>query len=164
MKIQQAYWEVKDYWMKIFKNWNSTIISLYYDCHASCSGPRWAGLGAAAHLVVHEDVHHVVVHLLGDPALGSPGEQHKLDAKQWHQNQGGSHCFHVQVGLCLVGVFQLGDENTDDVQQEEKVHLSGKEMTLRRRSGEIIVHTGLWGWRQTTQTHTAWLALWLYKR
>lgn len=92
------------------------------------------GLHAASHLVVHEDVHHVVVHLLSDLALGSPGEQHKLDAKQRDKDQGGSHCFHVQVGLSLVGVFQLGYENANDVQQEEKVHLSEKEMTLRKRS------------------------------
>lgn len=95
-----------------------------------------AGLGAAPHLVVHEDVHDVVVHLLGDAALGSPWEQHKLDAKEGDKNQGGSHCLHVQVGLSLVGVFQLGYENTNDVQQEEKVHLSEKEMTLRKRSGK----------------------------
>lgn len=92
--------------------------------------------GCCSHLVVHEDVHHVVVHLLSNPALGSPWEQHKLDAKQRDKDQGGSHCFHIQVGLSLVGVFQLGYENTDDIQQEEKVHLSGKTMTLRRRSGK----------------------------
>lgn len=84
---------------------------------------------------MHEDVHHVVVHLLSNAALGSPWEQHKLDAKEWDQDQGGSHCLHVQVGLSLVGVFQLGYENTDDIQQEEKVHLSEKKM-MRRRSGK----------------------------
>lgn len=83
---------------------------------------------------MHEDVHHVVIHLLSDPALWSPWEQHKLDAKEWDKNQGGSHCFHVQVGFSLVGVFQLGYENTNDIQQEEQVHLLEKEMTLRRRS------------------------------
>lgn len=73
-------------------------------------------------LVVHQDVHHIVIHLLSDLAFWSPWEQHKLDAKQRNQNQGGSHCFHVQVGFCLVGVFQLGYENTNDIQQEEKIH------------------------------------------
>lgn len=85
---------------------------------------------------MHEDVHHIVVNLLGDAALGAPREQHKLDAKERDEDQGGSHCFHVQVGLGLVRVLQLGDENTDDIQQEEKVHLWEKKMTLGRRSGK----------------------------
>lgn len=69
----------------------------------------------AADLVVHEDVHHVVIHFLSDPAFWSPWEQDKFDAKQRNKNQCCSHCLHVQVGFCLVGVFQLGYENTNNI-------------------------------------------------
>lgn len=99
-------------------------------------------------LVMHEDVHHVVIHLLSDPALRSPWEQHKLDAEEWDKNQGGSHCFHVQVGLSLVRVLQLGYENTNDIQQEEKVHQESstnramddvKQMSIRADPTIVII-------------------------
>ena len=75
---------------------------------------------------MHEDFHDVEVNL-GDPLLlGLVGEQDKLDAEQWDEDEGGPHGPHVEAGLGLVRHPQLGDENPDDVQQEEEVHLGGK--------------------------------------
>lgn len=66
-------------------------------------------------LVVHEDVHDVVIDLLGHPSFRSPRNQHELNAEQRHQNKSRSHSFHVEIGFRLVSDFQLGDENTYDI-------------------------------------------------
>lgn len=67
------------------------------------------------YLVVHEDVHDVVIDLLGHPSFRSPRNQHELNAEQWHQNKRRSHGFHVEIGFRLVSDFQLGDENTYNI-------------------------------------------------
>lgn len=74
-------------------------------------------------LVVHEDFHDVQVDLKDPVILGLVGEQDKLDAEQRDEDEGGSHGPHVKAGLGLVRHPQLGDENPNDVQQEEKIHL-----------------------------------------
>lgn len=75
------------------------------------------------YLVVHEDVHDVLVHLASDAVLGPPGEDDELNSKQRHQDEGGSHRLHVHVGFGTVCVPQLGHQHPDDVQEEEEVHL-----------------------------------------
>ena len=75
------------------------------------------------HLIMHEDVHDVVVDLRGASALGLVGQQHVLDPQEGHQDQGGPHSLHVQAGLCLVGHLQLGDQDAHDVQQEKQIYL-----------------------------------------
>lgn len=64
---------------------------------------------------MHKDVHHVFIDFLSDSTFRSPWKQHKFNAEQGNQNEGSSYCFHVQVGFCLVGVFQLGYEYTDNI-------------------------------------------------
>lgn len=67
------------------------------------------------YLVVHEYVHDVLVHLPGDAVLRPPGEYDELYSEQGHQDEGGSDCLHVHVGLCSVSVPQLGHQHSDDV-------------------------------------------------
>lgn len=55
--------------------------------------------------------------------LWSPGNQDELGSQQRGEDDRGSHCLHVGVGLGEVGLFQLGDEDPYDVEQEEDVHL-----------------------------------------
>lgn len=83
-------------------------------------------------LVVHEDFHDVQVDLKDPVILGLVGEQDKLDAEQRNEDEGGSHGPHVQAGLGLVRHPQLGDENPDDVQQEEEIHLESKRNSIKR--------------------------------
>lgn len=104
------------------------------------TAPRAPAAPQAAHLVVHEDVHDVVVHLLHGPALGAPWEQHELDAQQRHEDERGPHGLHVEVGLRLVRDLQLRDEHTHDVQQEEEVHL-GESSTVMGISWRLNSHT-----------------------
>lgn len=75
------------------------------------------------YLVMHEDVHDVLVDLAGDAVLRPPGEDDELDPEQGHQDEGGPHRLHVHVGLGPVRVPQLGHQHTDDVEEEEEVHL-----------------------------------------
>lgn len=74
-------------------------------------------------LVVHEDVHDVQEDLGGPVLLRLVGQQDKLDAQKRDEDEGGSHSPHVQAGLGLVRHPQLSDEDPNDVQQEEEVHL-----------------------------------------
>lgn len=70
---------------------------------------------------MHEDLHDVQVDL-GDPViLRLVGQQDELDAEQRDEDERGPHGPHVEVGLGLVRHPQLGDEDADDVEQEEKV-------------------------------------------
>lgn len=55
--------------------------------------------------------------------LRSPGKQDELGSQQRDEDERGSHCLHVGVGLGTVGLFQLGDEDPHDVEEEEEVHL-----------------------------------------
>lgn len=55
--------------------------------------------------------------------LWCPGQQDELGSQQRDEDKGGSHCLHVGVGLGTVGVFQLGDEDPYDVEEEEEVYL-----------------------------------------
>ena len=75
------------------------------------------------YLVVHDYVHDVIEHLSGPLVLRPPGKDDKLNAQKRHQDQGGSHGLHVHVGLCPMGVPQLGHQHTHNVQQEEQVYL-----------------------------------------
>lgn len=74
-------------------------------------------------LVMHEDVHDVQIDLREPVILRFVGEQDVLDAEQRDKDEGRPHRPHVQAGLCVVCHSQLGDEDPNDVQQEEKVHL-----------------------------------------
>lgn len=76
-----------------------------------------------SHLVVHQYVHNVVVYFRGDASFGFVGQQDELDPQQRNQDERGSDRLHVQTGLGLVRHLQLGDQNPDDVQQKEQVHL-----------------------------------------
>lgn len=73
---------------------------------------------------MHQDVHDVVIDLR--VASRFIWEQDKLDTEKRDENEGGSHSPHVEAGFGLVCHSQLGDENPNDVQQEEKVHLESK--------------------------------------
>lgn len=84
------------------------------------------------YLVVHEYVHDVLVHLPGDAVLRPPGEYDELYSEQGHQDEGGSDCLHVHVGLCSVGVPQLGHQHSDDVQEEKEVHLKQKRSNIAK--------------------------------
>lgn len=86
-----------------------------------------------AHLVVHEYVHDVLVDLARHPVLRPPGENDKLYSQKRHQDEGGSHCLHVHVGLGPVCVSQLGDQHSYDIQQEEEIHL--QEVKQKRHFG-----------------------------
>lgn len=73
-------------------------------------------------LVVHKNLHDIQVDLRDPVILRLVGEQDKLDAKQRDEDEGCSHGPHVEAGLGLVRHSQLGDENPNDVEQEEKIH------------------------------------------
>lgn len=55
--------------------------------------------------------------------LWSPRQQDELGSQQRDEDECGSHCLHVDVGLSTVSLFQLGDEDPDDVEEKEEVHL-----------------------------------------
>lgn len=78
-----------------------------------------------SHLVMHQDVHDVVVNFRGDPSLRLVGKQDILNSQQRHQDERRSHCFHVETGLGLMSHFQFGDENSNNVQEEKQVDLEG---------------------------------------
>lgn len=82
-----------------------------------------------------EDVYEEIVDGPADASLWPPGEDDELDSQQRHEDEGGSHCFHVGCGLGTVGLFQLGDQNPDDVQEKEEVHLGGLMVELNGREG-----------------------------
>lgn len=67
------------------------------------------------YLVVHEYVHDVLVDLPSQPVLWPPGENDKLNSQQGNQDQGGSHCLHVHVGLCPMCVSQLGYQHSYNI-------------------------------------------------
>lgn len=79
-------------------------------------------------LVVHEDLHDVQVDLRHPVVLRLVGEQDELDAQQRDEDEGGSHGPHVEAGLGVVRHPQFGDEDPDDVEQEEEIHLELKNM------------------------------------
>lgn len=58
-----------------------------------------------------------------DAAFRTPEQDDILDTQQRDEDEGGSHCLHVGSGLGAVCLLQLRDQNTDDVQEEEEVHL-----------------------------------------
>lgn len=58
-----------------------------------------------------------------DAFVWPPGEKDELDSQQWDKDERSSHCLQVGCGLRAVGLFQLGDEDPEDVQEKEKVHL-----------------------------------------
>lgn len=62
------------------------------------------------------------------------GQQDKLDAEQRDEDEDGPHSPHVQAGLGLVRHPQLGDEDPDDVQQEEEVHLESNDTQLAHQA------------------------------
>lgn len=70
---------------------------------------------ARAYLVMHEYVHYVLVDFPSQPVLRPPGNDDKLYSQQGNQDQGGSHCLHVHVGLCPVRISQLGNQNSDNI-------------------------------------------------
>lgn len=75
------------------------------------------------YLVVAEDVYEEVIDGAADSSLWPPGKKDELDTQQGDEDQGGSHRLHVGRGLGAVGLLQLGDQDADDVQEEEEVHL-----------------------------------------
>lgn len=68
-----------------------------------------------SHLVMHKYVHDVVVYFSGDPSLWLVGKQDILNSQKRHQDEGGSHGFHVKTGFRLMGHLQLGDEHSHNV-------------------------------------------------
>lgn len=82
-------------------------------------------------LEMHQYVHDVVVYFRGDPSLRLVGKQDVLNSQKRHQDEGGSHGFHVETRLRLMGHLQLGDEHSHDVQEKEQIDLRG---TNRRTS------------------------------
>lgn len=70
-----------------------------------------------------EDIYKEIIDGPADASLWPPGEKDELDSQQRDEDEGGSHCLHVGCGLSAVGLFQLGDQDPDDVQEKEKVHL-----------------------------------------
>lgn len=58
-----------------------------------------------------------------DASLRPLGKKDELDSQQRDQDEGGSHRLHVGCALGAVGVFQLGDQDPDDIQEKEEVHL-----------------------------------------
>lgn len=74
-----------------------------------------------------QDGHEVPVDLVGAVTLGFVGQQDDLDAQEGNEDQRASHGLHVEAGLGLVGHLKLGDQHPHNVQEEEEVHLKGKE-------------------------------------
>ena len=60
-------------------------------------------------------MHDVVVDLPRQAVLWPPWEDDKLVAQERDQDQGSSHCLHVHVRLCPVGVPQLSNQHPHDV-------------------------------------------------
>lgn len=72
---------------------------------------------------MHEYAHDVVVYFREDAPFRLVGNQHELNSQEGHQDEGGSHGFHVQAGFCLMSHLQLSDEHPHDVQQEKQIDL-----------------------------------------
>lgn len=70
-----------------------------------------------------EDIYKEIIDCPANASLWPPWEKDVLDSQQRDEDEGGSHCLHVGCGLSTVGLFQLGDQDSDDVQEKEKVHL-----------------------------------------
>lgn len=77
----------------------------------------------AFYLIMHYDMHDVVVDFSRNAPCRFIWEENVLDAQEWNQNEGGTDSFHIQTRLCMVCYFQFGDEDSYDVQQKEQVHL-----------------------------------------
>lgn len=75
---------------------------------------------------MHEDFNDVQVDLRHPVLSGLVREQHILDAEQRDEDERRPHGPHVEAGLGLVRHLQLGDEDPDDVEQEEEVHLESQ--------------------------------------
>lgn len=54
-----------------------------------------------------------------------PGHEDVLDSQQRDQDERGSHRLHIGVRLNAVRLPQLGNEDSDDVQEKENVYLIG---------------------------------------
>lgn len=85
------------------------------------------------YLEVTKDVNKEIIDGPADASVWSPGENDELDSQQRDEDEGGSHCLHVGRALGAVGFFQLGDQDPDDVQEEEKVHLGEGSESRKRR-------------------------------
>lgn len=85
------------------------------------------------YLEVAKDVNKEIIDGPADASVWSPGENDELDSQQRDEDEGGSHCLHVGRALGAVGFFQLGDQDPDDVQEEEKVHLGEGSESRKRR-------------------------------
>lgn len=75
------------------------------------------------YLKVGEDVYKEIVDGVADAPLGAPEQNDVLDTQQRDEDEGGSHRLHVGRALGAVGLLQLRDQDADDVQEEEEVHL-----------------------------------------
>lgn len=75
------------------------------------------------YLVVAEDVHEELIDGADDASLRPTGDKDVVDSQQGDEDEGGSHCLHVGRGLGAVGLLQLSDQDADNVQEEEEVHL-----------------------------------------
>lgn len=84
------------------------------------------------YLEVAEDVIKEIIDGPADASVWPPGEYDVLDSQQRDEDEGGSHRLHVGRALGAVGFFQLGDQDPDDVQEEEKVHLGEVKVTVGR--------------------------------
>lgn len=70
-----------------------------------------------------ENVNNKVIDGAVAAFLWSPGEQDELGSQQRDEDECGPHGLHVGGRLSTVGLFQLGDQDSHDVQEKEEVHL-----------------------------------------
>lgn len=68
-------------------------------------------------------MHKEVIDGAADATLWPRGKKDELDSQQRDEDEGGPHRLHVGCALSAVGVFQLGDQDPDNIQEKEEVHL-----------------------------------------
>lgn len=88
-----------------------------------------------------EDIYKEFIDGTVDASLWHPGVQNVLDSQQRDEDEGGSDRLHVGCGLSAVGLLQLGDQNSDDVEEEQKVHLDRSKVERAARWNVRIKET-----------------------
>lgn len=86
-----------------------------------------------------EDIYKEVIDGPAGTSLRPRGEKDELNSQQRYEDEGGSHCFHVGGGLSAVGFLQLGDQNPDNVQEKEEVHLGRVWVSERNRKRNLFI-------------------------
>lgn len=70
-------------------------------------------------------------------AVGLVRQQDVLDAQQGDEDEGGPHRPHVQAGFSLMRDAQFGDDDPNDVEKEEEIHLSIRKFRYDIRNTSI---------------------------